>query len=176
MFFFVIAFSPPTIQKKEFIMTLRARDIMVKSFDMIYKEASIAQAIEKITNGRVRETGHKSTSLMVIDEYNHLAGVITVFDILYHLRPSFLNYYGINGDEMVWNDPQITKLIDDLKVKKVGQIMSDNVTGASPDDDIIVILDRMIKNNYHRLPVLENNFPIGVVYVADIYYNLFANR
>ncbi len=156
-------------------MTLRARDIMVKSFDMIYKDATIAQAIEKITHGRVRESGHKTTSLMVIDEYNHLAGVITMFDILYHLRPSFLNY-GINGDELVWNDPQITKLIDELKAKKVGQLMSDNVTGASPDDDIIVILDRMIKNNYHRLPVLENNFPIGVVYVADIYSSLFAQN
>ena len=156
-------------------MTLRARDIMVKSFDMIHKDASIAQAIDKITNGRVRETGHKTNSLMVIDEYNHLAGVITMFDILYHLRPSFLNY-GINGDELVWNDPQLTKLVDDLKAKKVGQLMSDNVTGASPDDHIIVILDRMIKNNYHRLPVLENNFPIGVVYVADIYYSLFAQK
>ena len=52
--------------------------------------------------------------------------------------------------------------------------MSNVITGASPDDHIIVILDRMIKNNYHRLPVLENNRPIGVVYVADIYYHLFA--
>jgi CBS domain-containing protein len=142
---------------------------------MIHKDASIAQAIEKITHGRVRETGDKTKSLMVIDEYNHLAGVITMFDILYHLRPSFLNY-GINGDELAWNDPQITKLVDDLKDKKVGQLMSDNVTGASPDDHIIVILDRMIKNNYHRLPVLENNFPIGVVYVADIYYSLFGQN
>ena len=154
-------------------MSLRAKDIMVKSFDMIHKDASIAQAIKKITNGRVRETGDKTNSLMVIDEYNHLAGVITMFDILYHLRPSFLNY-GINGDELVWNDPQIKRLVDDLKVKKVSQLMSDNVTGASPDDHIIVILDRMIKNNYHRLPVLENSHPIGVVYVADIYYSLFA--
>ena len=156
-------------------MSLRARDIMVKSFDVIHKDASIAQAIEKITNGQVRETGDKTNSLMVIDEYNRLAGVITMFDILYHLRPSFLNY-GINGDELVWNDPQITKLVDDLKAKKVGQLMSDNVTGASPDDHIIVILDRMIKNNYHRLPVLENNLPIGVVYVADIYYSLFGQN
>jgi len=142
---------------------------------MIHKDASIAQAIKKITNGRVRETGDKTNSLMVIDEYNHLAGVITMFDILYHLRPSFLNY-GINGDELVWNDPQIKRLVDDLKVKKVSQLMSDNVTGASPDDHIIVILDRMIKNNYHRLPVLENSHPIGVVYVADIYYRVFAQN
>ncbi len=156
-------------------MSLRAKDIMVKSFDMIHKDASIAQAIKKITNGRVRETGDKTNSLMVIDEYNHLAGVITMFDILYHLRPSFLNY-GINGDELVWNDPQIKRLVDDLKVKKVSQLMSDNVTGASPDDHIIVILDRMIKNNYHRLPVLENSHPIGVVYVADIYYRVFAQN
>ncbi len=156
-------------------MTLKAKDIMVTSFDMIHKEASIAQAIEKITHGRVRENGNKTTSLMVIDEYNRLAGVITMFDILYHLRPSFLNF-GINGDELTWEDPQLVKLIDNLKAKKVSQLMSNVVTGASPDDHIIVILDRMIKNNYHRLPVLQNSQPIGVVYVADIYYHLFAKN
>ena len=156
-------------------MTLKARDIMVTSFDMIHKDATIAQAIEKITHGRVRETGDKTNSLMVIDEYNRLAGVITMFDILYHLRPSFLNF-GINGDELVWEEPQLAKLINELKAKKVSQLMSNVITGASPDDHIIVILDRMIKNNYHRLPVLDNNRPIGVVYVADIYYHLFAKN
>ena len=89
-------------------MTLKARDIMVTSFDMIHKDATIAQAIEKITHGQVRETGDKTNSLMVIDEYNRLAGVITMFDILYHLRPSFLNF-GINGDELVWEEPQLAK-------------------------------------------------------------------
>ena len=156
-------------------MTLKARDIMVTSFDMIHKDASIAQAINKITHARMRENGYKATSLMVIDEYNRLAGIITMFDILYHLRPSFLNF-GINGDELAWEAPQLTKLIDNLKAKKVSQLMSNVVTGASPDDHIIVILDRMIKNNYHRLPVLQNSQPIGVVYVADIYHHLFARN
>jgi CBS domain-containing protein len=37
----------------------------------------------------------------------------------------------------------------------------------------MVLLDRMIKNKYRRLPVLENNKPIGVVYISNIYYKLF---
>jgi CBS domain-containing protein len=31
----------------------------------------------------------------------------------------------------------------------------------------------MIKNKYRRLPVLENEKPIGVVYISDIYHKLF---
>jgi len=37
----------------------------------------------------------------------------------------------------------------------------------------MVLLDRMIKKKYRRLPVLENNKPIGVVYISDIYSKIF---
>ena len=51
--------------------------------------------------------------------------------------------------------------------------MSTDVIGASADEHVIAILDRMIKKKYRRLPVLENNKPIGVVYISDIYASLF---
>ncbi|MFH1156452.1 MAG: CBS domain-containing protein [Pseudomonadota bacterium] len=154
-------------------MTLCVRDIMVKAFDTIHKDAPMETAIQMILNGRVRETGDKTNSLMVVDDYRKLAGVITMFDILYHLRPSFLNY-GINGDELAWDSRQLAKCVQDLKDKRVYEIMSTHINGASLDEHLIVILDRMIKNKFHRLPVLENGRPIGVVYMADLYFSLFS--
>jgi predicted transcriptional regulator len=152
-------------------MTLCARDIMVTSFDKIDENAPIEKAIRMISNGKVRQTGHRTVSLMVTDYYDNLVGVITMFDILYHLRPAFLNY-GIDGDQLPWRG-QLNKFIDVLKEKKVKQVMSTDVMGAALDEHIMVLLDRMIKNKYRRLPVLENNKPIGVVYISDIYYRLF---
>jgi len=67
------------------------------------------------------------------------------------------------------------KFIEDLKGKKVKQVMTPDVVGASLNEHLMVILDRMIKNKYRRLPVLENNKPIGVVFLADIYYKLFLS-
>jgi CBS domain-containing protein len=152
-------------------MTILAKDIMVKSFAKIHQEALIEKASQMILNGKVRETGHKTISLIVVDDYDNLVGILSMFDILYHLRPTFLNF-GIDGHEFNW-DGQILKLVQELKDRKVSQIMSHNVIGASIDEHLIVVLDRMIKNKFRRLPVLENTKPIGVIYLSDIYNKVF---
>jgi len=154
-------------------MTMRARDVMVTAFDKIHAEESARLAIEMILNGKLRETGHKTVSLVVVDEFSELAGVVTMFDLLYHLRPDFLNY-GYSGDYISW-EGQIQPFIEALKNKKVKQIMSPEVIGASPDEHLMTILDRMVKNKYRRLPVIQNNKPIGIVYIADVFHHLFAN-
>jgi CBS-domain-containing membrane protein len=153
-------------------MTLLARDIMVKDFDKIHAEAPAGIAVDMILNGKVRATGHKTISLIVVDAFSELAGVVTMFDILYHLRPSFLNR-GVSGEDMAW-EGMLRDLIKQLETKKVKQIMSTNVVGASPDEHIMVLLDRMVKNRYRRLPILENHKPLGIVYISDIYFHLFA--
>ncbi len=152
-------------------MSLCAKDFMVTSFDKIDENAPIDKAIQMISRGKIRKTGHKTVSIMVTDYADHLVGVITMFDILYHLRPAFLNY-GIDGDQLQWRG-QLENCIQDLKAKKVKQVMSTDVMGATLDEHIMVLLDRMIKNKFRRLPVLENNKPIGVVYISDIYSKIF---
>lgn len=153
-------------------MSLLARDIMEKKFDKIHSAAPASEAIEMIFNGRVRATGHKTVSLVVVDRSSELAGVVTMFDILYHLRPSFLNL-GFSGEDVEW-EGQLLDLVNELKTKKVKQIMSTNVVWASPDEHLMVLLDRMVKNKYRRLPVLENQKPVGIVYISDVYYHLFS--
>ena len=154
-------------------MTLYAKDIMVSNFDTIHMDAPIEEAIIKISKGKVRETGYKTISLMVVDDINKLCGVVSMFDILYHLRPDFLNF-GIDGEELQW-EGQIKTLIDKFKDKKVHHIMSRNIIGADMDDHIMIILDRMVKKKYRRLPVLKNDKLIGIVYLSDIYHRLFSN-
>ena len=152
-------------------MELFARDIMVRNFDRISDNASIETAIQMISGGKIRQTGHKTISLMVTDYYGHLVGIITMFDILYHLRPAFLNC-GIDGDQLPWGG-QLDKCLEDIKKKQVKQVMSTNIITAAFDEHVMVILDRMVKHKFRRLPVLENNKPIGVVYLSDIYCKLF---
>ena len=152
-------------------MTLLAKDIMVTAFDKINENASATTAIKMILNGKVRDTGHKTISLMVTNDFNQYVGVITMFDILYHLRPSFLNH-GVDGDQVFW-DGQLKQFINEIQKKEVRQLMSSQVVSAQPDEHIMVVLDRMVKNKYRRLPVLENNRPVGIVYISDIYHHLF---
>jgi len=152
-------------------MTTTAKEIMRTDFPTINENALVEQAIHKIIHGKVRDTGHKTVSLLVVDNFSQMVGVISMFDILYHLRPDYLNY-GIEGDEIAWKG-KIQLLIDNLKGKTVQEIMSSNVIGASSDEHIIVLLDRMVKHKYRRLPIIDNNVPVGMVYISDIYYHLF---
>ena len=152
-------------------MTIYAKDVMVTSFQKIHQDAPVEYAINLILSGKVRKTGHKTISIIVVDEFGRLTGVISMYDILYHLRPDFLNL-NINADKLLWKG-QVHKLAEALKEKKVRQVMSTNVMCASSDDHIMVILDQMIKNKYRRLPVLEQNKPIGVIYLSDVYHSIF---
>jgi CBS domain-containing protein len=153
-------------------MKIYAKDIMVTEFDTIESNARVEKAIQMILNGRTRETGDKTSSLMVHDHVHMFVGIITMADVLYHLRPDFLNY-GISGDEVDWTG-QFDMALKQIKGKTVNELMSTNIVGASADEHLMVILDRMVKNKYQRLPVLENGRLIGVVYISDIYYHFFS--
>jgi len=153
-------------------MKVFVKDIMVTEFDTIGEKEPVEKAIQMILNGKVRETGDKTSSLMVLDDVMMFVGIITMADILYHLRPTFLNY-GMSGENVEWSG-QFDIAMKTLKEKQVSQLMSRNIVGASVDEHLMVILDRMVKNKYHRLPVLEGGKPIGIVYIADIYYHFFS--
>lgn len=81
-------------------MAIYAKNGMVTSFDVIHNDAPIEDAINMILSGKVRVSGHKPVSLMVVDDYGQLAGVIGEYDILYNLRPDFLNFNA--GVDLPW--------------------------------------------------------------------------
>jgi predicted transcriptional regulator len=153
-------------------MQLFARDIMTKNFDTIHMDEPVEKAIKKILNAKVRPTGHKTVSLMVVDYDNGLVGTVSMYYILYHLRPSYLNY-GIDGNELSWKG-DVDEFVREVKQKKVVQIMNDNILSVPADEPVISILDRMIKNNLRRISVVDNGRLIGVVYMSDIFYHLFS--
>ena len=153
-------------------MQLFARDIMSRNYDTIHMDEPVEKAIRKILNAKVRPTGHKTDSLMVIDYDKGLVGTVSMYYILYHLRPSYLNF-GVDGAELNWKG-ELDEYIRAVKQKKVVHIMNDNVLSISPDEPVMSILDRLIKNNLRRISVVENGRLVGVVYMSDIFYHLFS--
>ena len=150
-------------------MKVTARDVMVRNFDKIRSDAPIEEAVRLIYNGKIRETGQKTASVMVIDRFNRLTGVISMFDVLYHLRPPVLNYM-VDGIDF-WND-ELASYIRRFKGLTVKQVMSSPVLFVKPDDDLMVVIDRMVRKKHRRLPVLEKSRVIGIVYLSEVYYHL----
>lgn len=155
-------------------MTLRARDIMVHDVGTIDPNAPVENALYKISNGVDRDTGYKTESLMVVDGMQRLCGGVTMFDLLYHVRPDFLNF-GIDSRQLKWKG-QLNLLIGNVRGKQVHQIMTCNVVSVSADDHIMVLLGRMVKNKYRRLPVLDCDKLVGVAYLSDVYHHLLARQ
>lgn len=139
---------------------------MVKEFNTIEQNAPVGDAVRMILQGKTRETGYKTVSVMVTDKFGELAGVVSMFDILYHLRPPILNFI---GDSINFPETELDSFIERFKGLSVAQVMNSPVRYISPDTDLIVIIDRMVKEKCRRLPVVENSKVIGIVYLAEVF-------
>jgi CBS-domain-containing membrane protein len=150
-------------------MKVTARDIMVKDFDTVQFNAPIEEAVNLIFNGKVRAAGHKTVSVMVTDQLGQVVGVLTMFDILYHLRPPILNYL---VDRLDFWDGEVESYVEHFKGLTVEQVMNSPVRYISPDADLMVIIDRMVREKCRRLPVMENARIIGIVYLSEVFYHM----
>ncbi len=153
-------------------MKLTARDVMVKEFNTIDQNAPIEDAVRMIFRGKIRKTGYKTVSVIVTGKFGNLVGVVSMFDILYHLRPPILNYM---GDSIDFPEDALNAYISRFKGLTVAQVMNSPVRYVSPETNLIVIVDRMVKEKSRRLPVVENSKVIGIVYLAEVFGHLCQN-
>ncbi|MGE0086236.1 MAG: HPP family protein [Desulfococcaceae bacterium] len=150
-------------------MRYTAKDVMSKDFNVIEQNQPVEKAVRMILEGKARPTGYKTISTLVTDEYGHLVGVVSMFDVLYHIRPPFLNYM---GDNLNFEEAELLSYVKRFRGLRVGQVMNSPVRYVSSDTDLMEVIDRMVKEKCRRLPVLENSKVIGMVYLAEVYSHI----
>ena len=146
-----------------------AKDIMVTDFETVHQEASIKEAVRLLYNAKTRPTGFKALGITVVDDLGALVGMLSMFDVIYHLRPPFLNY----SEEAitVWKE-EIEIQLEQFKGLKVKQVMNSPVETIPHDAPIMVILDRMVKKRVRRLPVVDGSKLLGMAYLSDVFYQI----
>ena len=102
---------------------------MVTEFNTIQHDASITEAVRLIYNGKVRETGFKTVCTMVTNHFGELVGIVSMFDILYHLRPPIMNYL---GDSIHVGTQELESYVKQFKGMTVEQVMNSPVKYVSP--------------------------------------------
>ena len=145
---------------------------MVTEFDTVRSDQPVIEAVQLILHGKMRRTGYKTVGLVVTDDFGDLVGVVSMFDILYHLRPPILNYL---GDFMNIEIAELQSYISRFQNLTVGDVMNTPVKYISPDTEIMGIIDQMVKDKCRRLPVVENSKVIGIVYLPEVYIHLCRN-
>jgi CBS domain-containing protein len=117
------------------------------------------------------EEGKKVFGMMVVDEEKRLYGMLSMYDILLFMRPKHIHMWGTMDDVDI---AEILKLsCKKAKSVFVGDIMTPDIVTVTPQTHILMILDIMIKKHIRRLPVLEGKKIKGIIYISDLFYELF---
>jgi CBS domain-containing protein len=146
-----------------------ARDIMQTKFHTLSPNDTIAEAVKHFQIAI--EDGHKKVfGLMVTDKDDHLVGMLSMYDILLFIQPKHVHIWG----EMEDIDPSLLydERLEKVKSILVGDIMTTEVVTITPDSHLMVIADIMIKKHIRRLPVVDDQEVVGIVYVSDVFHHL----
>ena len=157
------------LQPRGVQMKTMAKDVMTTNFHTLSPHTTIAEAVMLFRKASEEES-QKVFGMMVTDEKGQLIGMISMYDILLFIRPKHIHIWGM------MDDLDITGLIDKACERArsilVDDIMTPDVVTVSPDTHLMVILDIMIKKHIRRIPVLEGEKIIGIIYISNLFYHL----
>jgi len=157
--------------------TLRVRDLMttqvvtVKPTDTL-KQATIKFAVDNVTGAPV------------VDNRNHVVGIITENDILnlilkYQSRlandvdPHFLLAVPLDGEA---EDPRVNEINKTFSETKVEDVMKRSVLTTTPDAEIVEALKSMMVMDVNRLPVLEKGVLVGAISRSDVIFYIYKRK
>lgn len=150
-------------------MGVTARDIMDTVFYSLHPKDTIADAV-RVFKAASELRKLKVFGLIVTDDEGRLIGMLSVYDILLLMRPKNIHIWG----EM--SDIDVTGFIEEACRRAgpilVGDVMTTDVVTITPDTHLLMIVDIMVKKHIRRIPVVENDKVIGIVYTSTIFYEL----
>ena len=146
-----------------------ASEIMQTRFHTLSPQNTIAEAVRHFQSA-IEDEGKKVFGLMVTDESDHLVGMLSMYDILLFIQPKHAHIWG----EMEDIDPSelYAERLEKIKSILVGDIMTPEVVTITPDTHLMVIADIMIKKHIRRLPVVDGQDVVGIVFVSDVFHHL----
>jgi predicted transcriptional regulator len=99
--------------------------------------------------------------------------MLSMYDILLFIRPKHIGIWGEMQDLQM--EGLYQNLLQRTRSVQVGDLMSREVVSISPDTHILVIIDLMLKRHIRRLPVLENEKILGMVYLSAVFHHLLED-
>ncbi|MBM2838532.1 MAG: domain containing protein, partial [Deltaproteobacteria bacterium] len=107
--------------------------------------------------------------LMVVDEGGNLVGIITMSHILKAIMPFYMEMAHLS--EFAW-DGLFERMCHKIENRLVSDFMERKVITVDPDANIFEISERMLKSRVRRLPVVEKDKVIGIVYRKELFFKI----
>ncbi len=155
---------------------LRVRDLMTTEVITVKPTDTIRQAVIRMAIDNV-------TGAPVVDNRNHVLGIITQTDIL-KLILRFQDKLDKEGAGHLLGAPMdvtgspdaISSANKEISEMKVQDLMIHSTLYTTPDAEIIEVLRLMMKLDVGRLPVLEQGVLVGTISRSDIIFYIYKKK
>jgi len=140
-----------------------AKDIMTKDVITVRPE-------EKVENAARILLDNKISGIPVVDEYNHVIGIVTEKDLMIKATELRVPFYITLFDSIIYLENPI-RFNNDLKkytATDVKEAMTDKVYSVEEDSSVNEIVAIMQKHKVNRVPVLRHGKLIGIISRNDI--------
>ena len=159
------------------MVQLRVRDLMTTQVITVKPTDTVRQAVIKMALDNV-------TGAPVVDNRNHVLGVISQTDIL-----QLILKYQDKLDEEIHSEHLLSQPMDtdnqsadmtlinkEFSGMKVEDIMVRSTLYTTPDAEIVEALRMMMKMDVNRLPVLEQGILVGTVSRSAVIFAIYKKK
>ena len=159
------------------MVQLRVRDLMTTQVITVKPTDTVRQAVIKMALDNV-------TGAPVVDNRNHVLGVISQTDIL-----QLILKYQDKLDEEIHSEHLLSQPMDtdnqsadmtlinkEFSGMKVEDIMVRSTLYTTPDAEIVEALRMMMKMDVNRLPVLEQGILVGTASRSDVIFAIYKKK
>lgn len=143
--------------------------IMDKQFTCLHPEQTIEAAVQAFKSAGA-EMNKTIFGMMVIDNRDRLAGMVSMYDILLCIRPKHIRILGEMEDiDLNLAFEGMNKRIRNMTV---GDLMSTDLVTVGPNTHLLMAMDLMVRKHLRRIPVVENHRVVGILYRGDLFNRL----
>jgi len=140
-----------------------AKDIMTKDVITVRPEEKVENAARILIDNQI-------SGIPVVDEHNHVLGIITEKDLMIKASELKVPFYLTLFDSIIFLENPI-RFNNDLKkytASDVKEAMTDKVYSVEEDTPVTEVVTIMQKRKINRVPVLRHGKLIGIISRNDI--------
>ena len=141
---------------------MKVREIMTEPVLVVNQDRSLEEVAYMMLNNKIG-------GLPVVDDEGKIVGMVTEtdFSAKEHAIPFSRNYAPqLFGDWM--SKEHIERAYEAARTVRVKEIMTKSVLAIGEDDSVAEAVRRMLSERVHRLPVVRDGIPIGIITRHDL--------
>lgn len=142
--------------------TLNAGQLMSRPVITVQQDASLEEVARIMLENRIG-------CVLVVDESGRLQGIVTETDFAGEERALPFSTYRVPQLFGEWVAKEgIEEIYEASRKLPVRQIMKSPVITAREDESITAVVERMLKHDINRIPVVRDGVPVGIIARYDL--------